>query len=76
MARLLADLCTPAEIRTLAERFAQHRDVEREVAFFDERVGPDLAEQFFLTYDAAAVLDKECERLERLMGEIHRLAVL
>src|SRR5437868_2909319 len=61
-------------LRAFAERFAQGRDVDGQVLFLDNGVGPDAVEQRPFVENLAAAFDQRQQRLEGLGSQRHRLA--
>src|SRR5262249_44206032 len=59
----------------LPQRFSQSGDVDCEVAFFDDCVGPDAGEQHILFHYLAAVFDQDEEGVEDLGSDGYGLAI-
>src|SRR5262249_16906863 len=59
----------------VAKRLPESLDVESQVCFFSERVGPQTAHQLVLLRYPAAVQNKDQKRLENLWSKRQRLAL-
>src|SRR5262249_18596794 len=59
----------------VAKRLPESLDVESQVCFFNERVGPQAPHQVVLLEYPAAVRNQDQKRLENLWGKRHRLAL-
>jgi len=60
--------------RRTAEHLAQRRDMHGEIAFLDDRVGPDPIENLGLGDDAVAMFDEQHQHVEGPGAERHRAA--
>ena len=61
--------------RVVAQGFAQHSDVERQIAFLDEPLLPDALHQFIFFNRPTGALDQHGERFENLRRDRNKLSV-